>query len=237
MLSAVSQYKNTPLYCPQVLSSITTTLAPNNMPDPRLLTIEENDYSGVDTTADAWHIPPSYFEVPKSPVQEVPSSPSSPYECHSPLAHELEDHSRADSSAPAHLKCDISCTGSSTCRHRSSVSEHPFHRRRKSALPQGVWTSIADIKEMAVDANIANRKHLIFTAHFSTFVQRQTTCNLFIKTGKVPLCILHHTSSSTHTSTPTWQNSLHFTVLLPLAHVWFLLHISTHHLNPVIPSR
>jgi len=121
------------------------------MPDPRLSTIAENDFTDIETTADAWHLPPSYFSIPTSPTSPTAGSPpSSPYTCHfhSPLGHSFAEDPTGKTipSIRGKLKCDSPCNEGNACRFLNS--EHPFHRRRKSSVPHGVWTPIVDVKEI-----------------------------------------------------------------------------------------
>jgi len=131
------------------------------MPDPRLATIAESSLTDIETTADAWHLPPSYFAIPTSPTSpragsRTPPSPGSPYPCHvsSPLAHSfaenLSSNDVSNATTGTGFKCDSPCIEGIACRFHNT--EHPFNRRRKSSMPpSGVWTPIVDVKEIVAD--------------------------------------------------------------------------------------
>jgi len=155
------------------------------MPDPRLSTVEENDFTDIETTADAWHLPPSYFSIPTSPTSITsPTSPilgrppSSPYDCHfhSPLATSFAEdpNGKKIPSIEGNLKCDSPCNEGIACRFHNP--EHPFHHRQKSSVPRGVWTPIVDVKEILAAEGEKKCKlslrllALVYQLHFSGFM-------------------------------------------------------------------
>ena len=118
------------------------------MPDPRLRTILEGQLTDIETNADAWNLPPSEFDMP--PV-EPPSTPSSPYECHSPspLTHTVTDveasSAKTCTANPSICgpQCTLPCAGSK--RYPPEHSLHHWRRWSVSAVQKEVVVNLEEV--------------------------------------------------------------------------------------------
>ncbi|MCJ1284642.1 hypothetical protein MMC26_003977 [Xylographa opegraphella] len=118
------------------------------MPDPRLRTILEGQLTNIETNANAWNLPTSEFEMPE--LLET-STPSSPYECHSPspLMHAFTDveaypaKTCATSPSTFGQECDVQCAGS-----KRYPPEHSLHHRRRWSIPSVKKEVIVNVKEV-----------------------------------------------------------------------------------------
>ncbi|MCJ1435325.1 hypothetical protein MMC27_004697 [Xylographa pallens] len=122
------------------------------MPDPRLRTILEGQLTDIETNADAWNLPTSEFEMPElqDPVEPT-STPSSPYECHSPspLTHAVTDvetyPAKTCATSPSNCgpQCNAQCVGS-----KRYPPEHSLHHWRRWSIPHVKKEVIVNLEEV-----------------------------------------------------------------------------------------
>ncbi|MCJ1390248.1 hypothetical protein MMC18_003106 [Xylographa bjoerkii] len=123
------------------------------MPDPRLRTILECQFTDIETNADAWNLPSSEFEMPelRDPSVEPPSTPSSPYDCHSPspltrAVMEGDVHTTkafATSPSPCGPQCNIQGAG---CKRYPP--EYSLHHWRRWSVPHVRKEVIVNLEEV-----------------------------------------------------------------------------------------